>query len=235
MSSMASQITSLTVVYSTVYSGADQRKHQSSASLAIVRGVHRGPVNSPHKGPVSSGSFYFIFFSFLLCGRPSFLCCLLFLLGICKWLLPPVFLRWSLRQFAPLYHFWSLFTRRRHQMETFPAFLALCAGNSPSPVNSPHKRPVTRSFDIFLHLRLNNQLSKQSWGWWFETPPHSLWRHCNDLAAPNWIWYFFATSLVTHSIFVIFLGHGGCCLLFVFFLLVCIWFVFWLLFLSSGF
>ena len=51
MSAMASQITSLTIVYSTVYSGTDQRKHQSSASLAFVRG--NSPVNSPHKGPVT--------------------------------------------------------------------------------------------------------------------------------------------------------------------------------------
>ena len=50
---IASQITSLTIVYSTVYSGADQRKYQSSASLAFVRGIHRGPVNSPHKWPVT--------------------------------------------------------------------------------------------------------------------------------------------------------------------------------------
>ena len=49
MGAMASQITSRTIVYSTVYSEADQRKHQSSASLAFVRGIHRGPVNSPHK------------------------------------------------------------------------------------------------------------------------------------------------------------------------------------------
>ena len=53
MGAMASQITSLTIVYSTVYSDADQRKHQSSASLAFVRGNHRGPVNSPHKWQVS--------------------------------------------------------------------------------------------------------------------------------------------------------------------------------------
>ena len=51
---MASQITSLTIVYSTVDSGADQRKHQSSASLAFVRWIHRFPVNSPHRGPVTS-------------------------------------------------------------------------------------------------------------------------------------------------------------------------------------
>ena len=53
MGAMASQITSLTVVYSMVNSGADQRKHQSSASLAFVRGIHRWPVNSLHKWPVT--------------------------------------------------------------------------------------------------------------------------------------------------------------------------------------
>ena len=59
MSAMESQITSLTIAYSTVYSGADQRKHQSSASLAFVRGIHRWPVNSPHKGPVTRKMFPF--------------------------------------------------------------------------------------------------------------------------------------------------------------------------------
>ena len=59
MSAIASQITSLTIVYSTVYSDADQRKHQSSASLAFVRGIHRGPVNSPHKWPATRKTFPF--------------------------------------------------------------------------------------------------------------------------------------------------------------------------------
>ena len=59
MGAMASQITSLTIVCSTVYSGADQRKHQSSLSLAFVRGIHRWPVNSPHKGPVTRKMFPF--------------------------------------------------------------------------------------------------------------------------------------------------------------------------------
>ena len=59
ISAMASQITSLTIVYSIVYSGADQRKHQSSASLAFVRVMHRWPVNSPHKGPVTRKMFPF--------------------------------------------------------------------------------------------------------------------------------------------------------------------------------
>ena len=59
MGAMASQITSLTIVYSTVYSDADQSKHQSSASLAFVRGIHRGPVNSTHKWPVTRKVFPF--------------------------------------------------------------------------------------------------------------------------------------------------------------------------------
>ena len=59
MSMMASQITSLTIVYSTVHSGADQRKHQSFASLPFVRGIHRWLVNSPHKGPVTRKMFPF--------------------------------------------------------------------------------------------------------------------------------------------------------------------------------
>ena len=59
MSAMASQITSLTIVYSSVYSGADQRQHQNSASLAFVWGIHRWPVNSPHKGPVTRKMFPF--------------------------------------------------------------------------------------------------------------------------------------------------------------------------------
>ena len=67
----------------------------------------------------------------------------------------------------------------RHQMETFSALLTLCAGNSPVTGDFPSPRPVKRSFDVFFDLRLNKRLSKQSWGWWFEMPSPSLWRHCN--------------------------------------------------------
>ena len=80
----------------------------------------------------------------------------------------------------------------RHQMETFSALLAICAGNSPVPGEFPAQRPVTRSFDIFFDLRLNKRLSKQSWGWWFETLSCSLWRHRNvvphygDIKWPPW-------------------------------------------------
>ena len=65
-------------------------------------------------------------------------------------------------------------------METLSALLAIYAGNSPVPGEFPAQRPMTRSFDVFFDLRLNKQLSKQSWGWWFETLSRPLWRHCNE-------------------------------------------------------
>ena len=57
MSAMVSKITSLAIVYSTVYSGADQRKHQSSTSLAFVREIHRWPMNFSRTGPVTRKMF----------------------------------------------------------------------------------------------------------------------------------------------------------------------------------
>ena len=66
-------------------------------------------------------------------------------------------------------------------METFSALLALYAGNSPVTGEFPAQSPMTQRFDAFFDLRLNEQLSKQSWGWWFEKPTRSLWRHCNDI------------------------------------------------------
>ena len=136
MDEIASQNTSLTIVYSTVYSDADQRKHQSSASLAFMRGIHRWPVNSPHKWSVTRKMFPFD--------------------DVTPW--------------------W------RHQMEKFSALLAICAGNSPVPGEFPTQRPVTRSFDVFFDLRLNKRLSKQWWGWWFETPSCPLRRHRNAMS-----------------------------------------------------
>ena len=70
----------------------------------------------------------------------------------------------------------------RHQMETFSALLVLCAGNSSVTGEFPAQRPVTQSFGVFFDLRLNKRLGKQSWGWWFEAPSRSVWRHCNDIA-----------------------------------------------------
>ena len=64
-------------------------------------------------------------------------------------------------------------------MEPFSALLALTAGKSPVPVNSPHKGNWRGAFDVFFDMRLNKRWSKQPWGWLFETPPWSLWRQCN--------------------------------------------------------
>ena len=79
----------------------------------------------------------------------------------------------------------------RHQIETFSTLLAICAGYSPVTGEVPTQRPVTWSFDVFFDMCLNKRLSKQWWGWWFETPSRLLWRHCNVnqghwyLALPN--------------------------------------------------
>ena len=70
---------------------------------------------------------------------------------------------------------WYLISWWLHQMESFSALLAICAGNSPVAGEFTPQRPVTRSFDVCL----NKRLSKQSWGWWFETPSRPLWRHSN--------------------------------------------------------
>ena len=72
----------------------------------------------------------------------------------------------------------------RHQMEIFSALLSLCAGNSPVTGEFPSQRPVTRSFDVFFHQCLNKR-----WGWGFETPSCSLWRHCNGIGTSLGSWY----------------------------------------------
>ena len=74
----------------------------------------------------------------------------------------------------------------RHQMETFSALLAICAGNSPVTGEFPAQRPGTPSFDVFFDLCLAKQLSKQGWGWWFETPSCPLWRHRNGMGLIYW-------------------------------------------------
>ena len=86
----------------------------------------------------------------------------------------------------------------RHQMETLFALLALCVGNSLVTGEFPSQRPVI--------CALNKRLSKQSWGWWFETPSRSLWRHCNatralhsrsvmSMPTPVHVWYNFQLSM----------------------------------------
>ena len=89
-----------------------------------------------------------------------------------------------------------------HQMETFSALLAFCAGNSPVTDEFPAQRPVTRSFDVCFDLRLNKRLSKQSWGGLSD----ALWRHCNDiLPRVPYCWTFF--HRYPHSVEISFCSH----------------------------
>ena len=88
-------------------------------------------------------------------------------------------------------------------METFSAVLAICAGNSPVHGEFPAQRPVTRSFDVFVDLRLNKRFSRQPWGWWFESLSRPLWRHRNGILRP-WsflipLLYVFSGALFTGS------------------------------------
>ena len=75
----------------------------------------------------------------------------------------------------------------RHQMETFSASLAIWVWNSSVTGELPAQRSVTRSYDAFFDLRLNKRLSKESWGWWFETPSRPVWLHCNTVYVPVYV------------------------------------------------
>ena len=83
-------------------------------------------------------------------------------------------------------------------METVSVLLAICAGNSPGPLNSPHKGQWRGALMFFIYLRLNKRLSKQSWGWWFETLSRPLWSHCN--ASPTF--ELFSQRQVVHLLYI---------------------------------
>ena len=76
---------------------------------------------------------------------------------------------------------YGLITMMMSSNGNISALLALCARNSLVTGEFPIQRPVRQSFDISLDMHLNKRLSKQSWGWWFETPSHSLWCHHIDI------------------------------------------------------
>ena len=85
-----------------------------------------------------------------------------------------------------IFHTWW-----RHQMGTFSALLALCAGNSPVNGEFPSQRPVTRNFEVFFDLRRNKRL-----GWWFETPSRPSWRHFNEYLIKLYVPNKFAVTFV---------------------------------------
>ena len=134
MSTIASQITGVSVVCSAVCSGADQRKRQISRSLAFVRGIHRWPVNSPHKGPGTWKMFPFddvIMAGNTVLGRRQSLH--RFRPTNHKPVLPAMMTSWA--YVIPVRI--STVSWWRHQIETFSAYLAICAGNSPVPGKFP--------------------------------------------------------------------------------------------------
>ena len=93
---------------------------------------------------------------------------------------------WDLIQSMP----WNLFDRPSIHDDVIKkksALLALCAGNSTVTGEFPAHRPVTRSFDVFYDLRLNQWLSIQSWCWLFETPSCTLWRHCDAKSLTHYL------------------------------------------------
>ena len=136
---MASQITDVSIVYSIVCSGQDQRKHQSSTSLAFVRGIRRSLVDSPDKWPVTQKMYPF---NDVIMGfrhnqpNESTESC---------------FHNHSKTQLYSM-PWW------RHAMETLSASLALCEGNPPVTGGSPHKGPVMTSVDIFFDVNLSKLL-----------------------------------------------------------------------------
>ena len=165
---------------------ADQRKHQSSASLAFVKGIHRWPMDSPHKGPVTRKMFPFndvIMFN----ARAAYKVapCFAKSQDECYWPQNPTN--------NPVTAQEGVFSLWRHQMETFSALLALSAGNSPVTSEFPSRRPVTGSFDVFFDLRLKKRLSKQSRRRWFDKPSHSLWRHRNV------VWHIYQTRCFSNT------------------------------------
>ena len=174
MGAIASQIT---IVYSSVYSDADQRKHESFALLAFVRGIHRWPVNSPHKGLVTRKCSQLMTSSWwqrsswprVGDGR-----------GLPLIIVPDIMAPDRFRQILETILLPRHFVKYDDviKWKHFPPTGHLC-GEFTGPGEFPTQRPVTRSFDDFFDLRPNKRLSKQPWGWWLETPSWSLWRQCN--------------------------------------------------------
>ena len=206
MSVMASLITGISIVYSTVYSSTDQ------FTWWLVNNSHKGPITwkmFPFDHVIMIGSHFISDISILLC----FICitkifsnsisllvdisetqklkkkyqhesyCLLLQNLSC------VFLWQGTKRFYPCvpgsfrWHWKSICMMTSSNGNIFRV-TGLLAGNSPVPGEFPAQRPVMRSFDVFFDLHLNKLLSKQSWGWWFEMLPCPLWRHSNGL--PKW-------------------------------------------------
>ena len=127
----------------------------------FVRGIHRPPVASPHKGQCR-GAWMFS--------------------SICTWANSWANNRVTceMRRHRAYYDLTMMIHRKPVVSRTKGQRCRSCTHDIHRSRWIPTQRPVTRSFDVFCDLRLNKRLSKQLWGWWFETPSWSLWRHCNE-------------------------------------------------------
>ena len=155
----------------------------------FVRGIHRSPVNSPHKGQWRRALMFSLIYAWINVWvnnreagdlrryRSHYDVTVMTVVRFFSSVYYPMYViscdHISINGIARWWPWW------RHQMETFSALLALCAGNSPITGEFPSQRPVTRSFDVFFDHRKNKRLSNQSGRRWFETTSRSLWRHCN--------------------------------------------------------
>ena len=162
-----------------------QRKHQSSASLAFVRGIRRWPVNSPHKGPVTRKIFPFDDVT-MICHE---MCCALLTWYYINVKDPcGVFIHIFKSSLAWMNSYQRLNAEklRKHddiiKWKHFSSYWPFVWGESTDDRWIPlRKGHWSGTLGVFFDLRLNNRLSKQSRRWWFETPSLPLLRHCNDM------------------------------------------------------
>ena len=204
MGAMASQPTGVSIVYLIVCSGVDQRKYQSFASLAFVRGIRQLPMNFPHKGRVTRNMFPFddVTMHFLnTCSVTDFYrqvlrklecikatCAILHYnnyigsaLEVLQFCAKPsilsnyIMMSWHRNAFSIAGPHDDVI-----KWKHFPRYWTFGRGIHWSPRDSPHKSQW-RELYVFFDLRPNKRLSKQFWGWWFETPSRPLWCHCNAI------------------------------------------------------
>ena len=204
MGAMASQPTGVSIVYLIVCSGVDQRKYQSFASLAFVRGIRQLPMNFPHKGRVTRNMFPFddvTMHFWNTCSVTDFYRQVLRKLECIKATCAILHYNNSIGSALELLQFcakpsilsnYIMMSWHRNafsiagphddviKWKHFPRYWTFGRGIHWSPGDSPHKSQW-RELYVFFDLRPNKRLSKQFWGWWFETPSRPLWCHCNAI------------------------------------------------------
>ena len=185
MSAMTCQITRVSILCSTVCSGADKTKHQGSATLPFVRGNHQSPVASPHKGSATPKMFPFddVIMTAMSISHdeliPRIPFRMLSIVLIFTW--RDLFIYFSqLHRSIPSIPYW---THSQYMMTSSNRNIFRVTGPLWGEFTG-HQRIPLKASDVelwcFLDLHLNKRLSKQSRRRWFETPSLPLWRHCNE-------------------------------------------------------